>query len=121
MLAVVGLAAGVIDGQRTGDVGGSAARMLGAALSALPAVWVCVAVAVLLVGLVPRLTGLAWGVLIGFLVLGEFGVIMGLPSWLTSVSPFDHLSQLPEAASRWLPSSVLPSSPRASPQWVSRD
>jgi len=95
VLAVVGLAAGVIDGQRTGDVGGSAARMLGAALSALPAVWVCVAVAVLLVGLVPRLTGLAWGVLIGFLVLGEFGVIMGLPSWLTAVSPFDHLSQLP--------------------------
>ena len=95
VLAVAGLVAGLVDGQRTGDVGGSAGRMLGAALATLPAVWVCIAVAVLLVGLVPRLTGLAWAVLIGFLVLGEFGALMGLPSWITAISPFDHLSQLP--------------------------
>jgi ABC-2 type transport system permease protein len=95
VLAVAGLVAGLLDGQRTGEVSGSAGRLLGAALATLPAVWVCIAVAVLLVGLVPRLTGLAWAVLIGFLVLGEFGVLMGLPSWLTAISPFDHLSQLP--------------------------
>ncbi|GAA2168353.1 ABC-2 type transport system permease protein [Humibacillus xanthopallidus] len=95
VLAVVGTVAGLVDGGRTGDVGGSVGRLVGASLAALPAVWVCIAVAVLLVGLVPRLTGLVWAVLIGFLVLGEFGPIMNLPSWVTAVSPFDHLSHLP--------------------------
>ncbi|TQM63970.1 ABC transporter permease [Humibacillus xanthopallidus] len=95
VLAVAGVVAGLLDGRRTGDVAGSVGRLTGGALAALPAVWVCIAVAVLLVGLVPRLTGLVWAVLIGFLVLGEFGPIMNLPSWMTAVSPFDHLSHLP--------------------------
>ena len=91
---------------------------VGAALATLPAVWVCVAVAVLLVGLVPRLTGLAWAVLIGFLVLGEFGVLMGLPSVAHGdLSPFDHLlraaGRRPSRRLLWSDSS---SSARASPR-----
>jgi ABC-2 type transport system permease protein len=59
------------------------------------------------VGALPRRTGLAWAALIVFLVLGELGALMGLPAWLTAVSPFDHLPALPGGTLDVLPLVVL--------------
>lgn len=95
VMASLGLVAGLVDSGRTGDPVGSVMSLTGAALSTLPAVWVCVGVAMLLVGAAPRLTGLVWAVLIAFLVLGDFGPVLGLPDALSSLSPFGHLPELP--------------------------
>lgn len=95
VMALIGLVAGAVDGRRTGDVGGSVASLVGASVAMLPAIWVCVAIAMLLVGIAPRLTGLVWAFLIGFLLLGEFGTILGLPDWVTNLSPFGHIPSLP--------------------------
>ncbi|KRC87517.1 polyketide antibiotic transporter [Terrabacter sp. Root85] len=87
--------AGLVHGADVGDVGGTVGRLVGAALSTLPAVWVVLAVAVLLYGALPRFTGLAWAALIVFLLLGEFGDLLDLPGWLVDLSPFTHLPALP--------------------------
>jgi ABC-2 type transport system permease protein len=108
LVMVVGaVVAGVVHGADTGDVGGTVGRLTGAGLSTLPAVWVTMAVAMLLYGAVPRLTGLAWAVLILFLVLGEFGDLLDLPGWLLDLSPFTHLPALPGGTLEWAPLSAL--------------
>lgn len=104
LVMVVGAAvAGAVHGADIGDVGGTVGRLVGAALSTLPAVWVALAVALLLYGAVPRFTGLAWAVLILFLVLGEFGDLLDLPGWLVDLSPFTHLPALPGGDLGWAP------------------
>jgi ABC-2 type transport system permease protein len=99
--------AAVVHGSAEGDVGGFVARLVGAAVSTLPAVWVTLGVAMLLYGVWPRFTGLAWAVLIGFLLLGEFGDLLDLPGWLVDLSPFSHLPALPGGSVQWLPLVVL--------------
>ena len=69
----------------------------------LPAVWVVLAVAVLLYGALPRFTGLAWAALIVSLLLGEFGDLLDLPGWLVDLSPFTHLPALPGGTLEWSP------------------
>lgn len=98
VLVLTGVTAGLVDARRTGDALGSVASLAGAAVSTLPAVWVCIAVAVLFVGALPRVTGLVWAVLIIFLFLGEFGTLVGLPDVVRGLSPFAHLSRLPGGA-----------------------
>lgn len=97
VMVLVGIAAGLADSQRTGDAAGSIGRLVGASIVTLPAIWVCVGIALVFVGLLPRHTGLVWAVLIGFLLLGEFGAIFGLPEWVQSLSPFGHVPGLPAA------------------------
>ena len=103
VMLVSAVVAGLVHGADAGDVSGAVARLTGAALSTLPAVWVVLAVAVLLYGAVPRLTGLAWAALIVFLLLGEFGDLLDLPSWLVDLSPFAHLPALPGGVLEWTP------------------
>lgn len=69
--------------------------VLPAAASCLPAVWSCAAIAALLVAFIPRLAALAWAVLAVFLLLGEFGALLGLPKAVIALTPFDHLGSLP--------------------------
>lgn len=69
--------------------------MAGAALGQLPAVWVVGGLAVALFGLAPRFAAAAWPVLVAFLVLGELGPLLSLPSWVLDLSPFTHLPRWP--------------------------
>ena len=107
VMALVGLVAGVADGRRSGDVAGSVGRLVPAALATVPAIWVCVSVALLLVGLVPRLTGLVWAVLITFLLLSELVPVLGLPAWMMNLSPFGHVPSMPAEEGRLLPLLLL--------------
>jgi len=107
VMALVGASAGLVEGSRTGDVAGSVGRLVAAGLVTLPAIWVCIAIAVVFVGLVPRFTGLVWAVLIGFLLLGEFATILGLPEWTTNLSPFGHIPALPGGSLSAMPIAVL--------------
>jgi ABC-2 type transport system permease protein len=94
LLVAVGFAVGVghaLQGGAPGDV----PRDLGAAVVRLPAVWVVVGAAALLHGLASRLALQGWTVLVGCLVLGEFGTLMDLPGWARDLSPFTHVPALP--------------------------
>ena len=97
LLAVVGTAAGFAAGSvsSTGVSSTGVAELLPAALATAPAVLVCVALTVLLFGVLPRLSTAAWAVLAVFVVLGEFGALLSLPDWALGLSPFDHLGSLP--------------------------
>ncbi len=102
-MLVGAVVAGLVHGADIGDIGGTVGRLVGAAVSTLPAVWVVMAVAVLLYGALPRFTGLAWAALIVFLLLGEFGDLLDLPEWLVDLSPFAHLPALPGGSLEWTP------------------
>ncbi|GAA2743578.1 ABC transporter membrane-spanning protein [Terrabacter aerolatus] len=107
VMVVSAVVAGLVHGSDAGDVSGTVTRLTGAGLSTLPAVWVALAVAMLLYGALPRFTGLAWAVLIVFLLLGEFGQLLDLPGWLVDLSPFTHLPALPGGALEWAPLATL--------------
>jgi ABC-2 type transport system permease protein len=83
-----GLAASAVSNRGVGD-------LVPAAVATLPAVLVCIALAVALFGLVPRFSMMAWALLALFVLLGELGALLKLPDWMLAASPFDHLGSLP--------------------------
>jgi ABC-2 type transport system permease protein len=94
LMALLGVCVGLAHGIAVGDAD-QVGRVLGAALARLPAVWVMTTLVLALFGLSGRLTVLAWVLLVGFIVVGEFGPLMDLPSWTLEISPFAHLPSLP--------------------------
>jgi ABC-2 type transport system permease protein len=66
-----------------------------AALAQIPAAWVITSSVLAVFGWAPRLTAAAWGLLLGFVALGEFGVLWNAPQWLMDLSPFRHSPLLP--------------------------
>lgn len=95
ILAVAGSVAGATYGAIIGDVSGQVPRVLGAAMTQLPAVGVVTGVTMALYGLFPRLSSLAWGVLGVCLVFGQLGQILQLPQWMLDLSPFSHIPVVP--------------------------
>jgi ABC-2 type transport system permease protein len=109
--AVLEVALGVgtvlADASGGGTLGG-AGRVLPAALIRLPAVWVCVGVAVAATGWLPRWTApIGWGALAFSLVVGEFGGVFGMPGWLMDLAPFTHVPRMPVEAFAWTPTVTL--------------
>lgn len=102
-MIAAGLVAGVTYGVAAGDVGGRLPGVLAAALVQLPAVWMLAAVTVLLFGLVPRFTPVAWGVLVGFVALFLLGSISGVPQRVLDLQPFSHTPKVPGADFEFAP------------------
>jgi ABC-2 type transport system permease protein len=102
MLAVAGLAAGLTYGLAGGGMQ-SVPRLFGAALVYAPAMWIMVGLAIALDGLVPRWVGAAWAILVVCVVEGLLGAVLGLPRWLSDLSPFEGVPQLPAASLTLLP------------------
>ncbi len=96
MLAVAGLATGLSYGIVGGDLT-VAPRLLGAALTYTPAMWVLVGLTVALVGFAPRGVAAAWAALAVCFVVGLLGELLDLPGWLNDISPFEHVPPLPAA------------------------
>lgn len=68
--------------------------LLKANLAYLPAMWVMIAITVLLIGLLPKASGAVWWYY-GFVFFASFlGEVMGLPKWLLNLSPLKHISQV---------------------------
>ena len=104
LAAAVGL--GLAGAMTTGD-GGLLLRVVGAGLAHVPAVWVTAAVAMALVGLLPRAAVLSWAVVgYGFFVV-YLGGFIGLPEWMANLSPFGHVPAVPAAEPRLVPLVVL--------------
>jgi ABC-2 type transport system permease protein len=106
VLAVEGLVAGLTYGLIAGDVGG-APGILGGVLAQVPAVWMLTAVAVLLFGVLPRHTALAWGALSLCLLVLLVGATLQWDQWVLDISPFTHVPHLPGTELTWTPLVIL--------------
>ena len=106
LLAVAGLATGLTYGVAGGGMQ-SVPRLLVAALVYAPAMWIMVGLAIALDGLVPRLVGVSWAILLACIVEGFLGAVLGLPHWLSDLSPFERVPQLPAANLTLLPLVVM--------------
>jgi ABC-2 type transport system permease protein len=94
VLACAGLASGTAYWVRSGGAG-QVPRLLGAAMTQLPAAWVLVGITMALIGFLPRLDNVAWGALLAFLICGLLGPLLRLPQWALDISPFTHVPKLP--------------------------
>lgn len=103
LMAVDGVAIGLVHGVRAHDLGGQFPRVLAAALVQIPAVWVPAGITVALFGLAPRIIAAAWGVLAVFLLLGQLGPLLKLKQWAMDLSPFTHVPKLPGAGMQAAP------------------
>jgi ABC-2 type transport system permease protein len=106
VLALVGIAFGASAAAVTGDTAALGDAVVGT-LAFVPAVWVLVGFAVVLVGLAPRATGATWGVLGFCFVVGMFGQVLDLPAWVQDLSPFQHVPRYPAASFDAVPLAVL--------------
>jgi ABC-2 type transport system permease protein len=97
---------GVTAGVKSGSLAGLPS-VLGATMVYLPAIWVMTGIAILLFGVLPRVTVAAWVVLVVFLLIAEFGRLLDLPDWLMQLSPFNHVPRLPAVPMTWGPVLVL--------------
>ncbi|MBK9739080.1 MAG: ABC transporter permease [Actinobacteria bacterium] len=108
--ALLALAQGASFGLATAAQTGSMDRVgatVAASLSYLPAIWLMTGLVILLFGFVPRLTFLAWVLLVGFFLVAEIGALLEWPQWVMDTSPFAHMPKLPAAEMAWTPLVVL--------------
>ncbi|MFC7320795.1 ABC transporter permease [Halobacillus campisalis] len=61
----------------------------------LPAMWVMIGLAVFLVGVKPSLSSIAWLYLGYSFITVYLGGLFQFPEWVTNLSPFAHIPQLP--------------------------
>ena len=102
LLVLTGAAFGLGHGIEVGDIPHNVLTMAGAGLAQVPAVLVMVGLVLALFGWFPRATAGAWGLLVIFIVLGEFGELWELPQWLLDLSPFAHAPRLPGGDVSWV-------------------
>jgi len=69
--------------------------LLTANLIYIPAQWLMLGVAVLLIGLLPKATGFVWGYFTLALFLMFFGRMNIFPEWLQKLTPFGYVPQIP--------------------------
>jgi polyether ionophore transport system permease protein len=94
LVTVGGLGVAVADALVRDDWS-SVGRLTALAWVQLPAVLVLVGVVVLLMGWASRATALAWAAMGFIFVVGWLGGLLRLPSWVSDVSLFQHLPQVP--------------------------
>ena len=106
VLLAAGLGTGVTYGIVADDMG-RVPGMVGGALAYVPALWLLVGLAFAVFGLLPRAVLALWGVLGLCFVVGLLGEVLDIPSWLSDLSPFEHVPLLPAAELDVVPLVVL--------------
>ena len=106
LMAGAGFGMGLTYGIATSDIG-QVGRLLGAAVSFVPPLWVLVGLAFAVFGWAPRAVSVAWGALVACFVIGVFGELFELPQWAVDLSPFQHVPQMPAVGFALAPLLVL--------------
>jgi ABC-2 type transport system permease protein len=106
LMAGAGFGMGLTYGIATSDIG-QVGRLLGAAVSFVPPLWVLVGLAFAVFGWAPRAVSVAWGALVACFVIGVFGELFELPQWAVDLSPFQHVPQMPAEGFALAPLLVL--------------
>jgi ABC-2 type transport system permease protein len=97
VLLLVGLSFGVSAAAVTGDTHTIGQSVVGALLFT-PAVWLLIGCTTALVGLVPRASAASWALFAGCFVIGFFGQLLDLATWIVDLSPFQHVPEYPAAS-----------------------
>ncbi len=80
---------------------------MSAGFNYLPAVWVMIGLAVLIVGIIPKLNIIVW-LMFGYtFFIMYFGRIFDTPEWVTRITPFGNIPQLPIQEFNILPLIIL--------------
>jgi len=67
----------------------------------LPAIWVMIGMALVLIAYLPRFTSFIW-VMIGYSVFAVYlGMLLGLPDWINKLTPFGYIPQIPSESMNW--------------------
>jgi ABC-2 type transport system permease protein len=106
LLALTGAGMGLSFAALTGDWA-ALWRLTGAVLAVAPGVLLLGGVAVLLYGLAMRWAGLAWLLLVFYVVVLLFGELLRFPQWLRDLSPFTHFALVPAQPIAWVPFLVV--------------
>lgn len=108
LLAVTGLAGGVVYGAMTGRWAAGIGGLVGGALVQAPAALALGGFVLAVFGLLPRYAvALAWSALAVSLVMGQLGELLGLPQQVLNLSPFTHLPSVPAASATVPPLAAL--------------
>lgn len=82
-------------------------NLMKSALAYLPAMWMMVGVAVLLNGIFPKGTGFVW-IYLGYSFLAVYlGKILQFPEWMSRITPFGNIPQIPVEEFTMVPLVVL--------------
>ncbi|MCL2873445.1 MAG: ABC transporter permease [Defluviitaleaceae bacterium] len=81
--------------------------LLRANLVYLPALWVKIGIAILLTGLLPKITSVVWGYFAFSFFTVFLGRILNLPNWIANLSPFAFIPELPVDSINYAPLTVL--------------
>lgn len=73
----------------------------------LPAMWIMVGFAVLLIGIMPKVTSFIWLYLIYSFIVVYLGGLLKFPEWMSNLSPYGHTPQLPVEEMNFMTLSVL--------------
>ena len=106
LLFLAGLGTGVAAGAAVGDWDLFGPVLLGHVVHAAP-VWMLLAVAVAMYGLMPRLVGFPWLVLVYSMVVTMFGPMLELEQGVQNTSVFDHVGQHPAEDIGWAAVGIL--------------
>jgi ABC-2 type transport system permease protein len=96
LMFAYGVGVGITRAISAEDIG-ALPRLIGAALSYTPALWVFAGLAVALFGLLPRAVGAAWALLGLVAFVGFLGPLLQLPAWVYDLSPVERIPDLPVA------------------------
>lgn len=106
LLALTGLVAGVFYAISSGDWGHIPA-IFATAVVYSPALFLAAGVALLVFGIAPRLMAVSWLVPVYGVFVLTFASLIGLPGWMSRLSPFERVPRLPAADFEALPLLVM--------------
>jgi ABC-2 type transport system permease protein len=86
---------------------GQVPRIVAAMLIYLPAVWLLVGLTAALFGLLPQAIGSAWVAMAVYFLVGLFGDLLKVPTWVQDLSPFQQTPHLPAATLTVLPLTII--------------
>lgn len=82
-------------------------KIYGAAMIYLPAIWVMIGFAVVLIGLAPKFSGVIWAYLFYSFIVVYLGNLLKFPDWMANLSPYGHIPQFPVDDMDYMKVSVL--------------
>ena len=106
MLSLSGLGLGTV-GNAVMEEGLSLAMFFNAAMAYMPAILIMVGIASVLIGWVPKASGLIWVYLGYSFTVIYFGTLLQFQEWVQKLSPFGHVSRIPIESFDWPTAAVM--------------
>lgn len=100
MQAVIGLGL-YLTGNQSLEEGLELGTIMEAALIYVPAIWLIIGLATLLIGVFPKGSGLAWLYIVFSLLVVYIGDLLKFPDWFTNLSSYTHVPQVPIEELDW--------------------